>query len=265
MRKAILLVLLLTLTPWAANTSDCLPPEYLSYRSDGRLPPVDAEQRQIRTTIDSLRALPQFREWKCEEKWVAKEKPEEANSENSAFWEFLAKILKPLGQFLGEMAWWIRAVLIGVAVGFVLWLLWRFRGLLASPARDNIDVVIPAWISENAMDRPANLPKNLTDSVLALWQEQKYREALGMLLIATLVRLSESHGIVLEHATTENRLHELMDEAVRTQKLSPFAHDVYVRVLSVWMRAAWGNRYPETAALEVLCQDWNRAPWETHP
>ena len=152
--------------------------------------------------------------------------------------------------FSGTAAF-LKVLLVALAAGLVIYLLYRYRGPLSrlggSPARETAPEVL------FGLDvTPASLPADVPLQVLQIWGEGKHREALSLLYRASLSRLIERYAFEFRASHTEAECAALV-KARGIESLSNY----FWQLTSVWRRLAYGHRVPESEVVQSLCAGWN--------
>ncbi len=89
--------------------------------------------------------------------------------------------------------------------------------------------------------------------VMSLWQQEQFRDALGLLYRAALSRLIEQHALAFKSSHTEAECAALV-QARGIESLSNY----FTKLTQVWRRLAYGHQLPELIDLQKLCDDWSR-------
>ena len=156
----------------------------------------------------------------------------------------------------GVIGWWLTMVLgwlvLALAIGFVVWLCWKYRGLLGrGGARAKPQRVLAARVVMGLEVTPESLPRDIPGVAWGLWQQGRRQEALGLLYRGAIARVIEHGGAEIHQADTEG------DCLRRVEAAGAVAHPGYFRGLTgVWIALAYAGRAPGDAAVEALCRDW---------
>lgn len=212
-----------------------------------RGPVQSPAQAQLRAGLERLYDDPDLRGFACEEQWVLKNpgKPE-------------PKQARPVDMpWLKNMAVLLKYFLIGAAVAAVAWLLYRYRdrlpGLPRLPERARATEV-------GGLDiRPDSLPDDVGAAARALWQAGERRAALALLFRATLSRLVSADGLHLYPGATEGDCLRLARQAHAAGQLGTARLAVADTITGLWLRGAYGGRWPADEPFGTACTAWENA------
>ena len=138
----------------------------------------------------------------------------------------------------------------GLAVLVVIFLLVRYRGRWQLPTRARR--TLPTVVS--GMDiRPESLPDDVAAAALALWQEGRYREALGLAYRGALSALVHRYRLPLEDSATEG-------DVLRAAhgRLEPMAAACLEDLTRLWQTQAYAHRRPEEDAVLDMLARWRQ-------
>ena len=234
----------------ATNSAEqCKPPEWLVEEAEPARAPLSQAQADVRDQIQRILNAEELRRYRCEYMWTLKDlnlKPdeEEKNPEYK-------------GPDLGWLAYLIQILLIAALVLLIGWLLYRYRDVYWPGA----NLQLPQRATEIAgLDiRPESLPDDILAAVQALWQQQQRRAALALLYRATLSRLVHDFGVTLNRGATEQDCLRQALRAHATQRINLQQLTAVREVTQVWLLAAFAARWPDTAAVQALLQQWQQA------
>ncbi len=246
-------VLLVAMQPQTARAAveACKEPEWSLTLGNERAPARNETQKRLREEVDQLYRDDDLRNYRCEETWVRKPKPNEKKKEEKEKEEKKKNSPPPDMEAYAAV---VRLLLITLAIVGVVWLLYRFRG--------NFSTLFGQRNPELATEiggldiRPESLPDDVSSNVLALWRKDEHRAALALLYRATVSRLINENGLLLTRGATEADCLRLANRAARMQRLDAGRLRVATAVTSVWLDGAYGNRWPQDEKVEALCQDW---------
>ena len=195
---------------------------------------ADPAEAKLRREVDALYATEALRGYDCARHWTLKDRSK-PNPE-------------PLPPDFTVLAQILRALLIAAALAAVGWLAWRYRDRLPAfkrtRARGATEV---AGLDIRASSLPADVPA----AVRALWHANERRAALALLYRATLARLVEDDGLQLYVGATEGDCLRLAHAQLRAERSA--AVDA---ATGAWLGAAYGDRWPDDAAVAALCAAW---------
>ena len=147
----------------------------------------------------------------------------------------------------------LRILLWSVAISLLLWTLWHYRRWLASlPARWR-PASRPVTHIAGLDIRRESLPDNLDQAVMAEAQRGNYREALSLLYRGTLSRLACAAEFAVLPGATESEVLAYCRES------HPDLPGVVLlgEVTDLWIKAAWGHRFPDLEQIQQLNQRWH--------
>lgn len=156
---------------------------------------------------------------------------------------------------LGALPRLLEALLWGLVIALVAYLIYRFR-----------DEIAPGWLGESRQRtaaRPTHLfgldlaQHSLPDDVLAaartLWQQQRQRDAMGLLYRAALSQLVHRHHLPLEDHHTESECVMLCRKQMDTTRAQFFQ-----LLTGHWITLAYAHQPPEDHHFEQICTHWPR-------
>ncbi|PWF46674.1 hypothetical protein, partial [Massilia glaciei] len=219
----------------------CAPPPTDGPYHGIRLVPHAPAQAQLRRQLAQVYATPALRGYACSLKWEPKNRAATPRADRP----------RPNFDWLAQAA---KMVFIGAAIGLAGWLLYRYRGLFPEFARR---APLRVATEVGGLDiRPDSLPDDVAGRARALWAGGERRAALGLLYRATLSRLVARNGLLLPRGATEGDCLRLARQAHAAQKLARGRLDVVAGVTGLWLGGAYGDRWPDDAALEAQCAAW---------
>jgi hypothetical protein len=149
----------------------------------------------------------------------------------------------------------LKVALIASAIMLVAWLLYRFRGIFFGWSRT------PRFnraTEVGGLDiRPETLPDDVTAEVRQLWEAKQYRAALALLYRATLSRLVEEDAVLLSQGSTEGDCLRLAQQAHAANRLNAAKLEIVSCATTLWLRGAYGNRWPDTDTVLAHCAQWH--------
>lgn len=155
---------------------------------------------------------------------------------------------------LGFLSNTIRVLIIAVLLGLCLWLLWRWRHVLAGPGNtkqpSSADPVPPA-LSSRAPE-PKALPEDIPAAAAAAWAAGDARGAMSLLYRGAVAALLPARSG--RQAWTEREVITEIGSGRHHRERQAFMR----RLVGAWQRTAWAHRPPETNAFEALRGEWNR-------
>ena len=229
----------------SASQGRCEVPPYVRDRDATHTADQRPEQVDLQHELTQLYDSDELRGYACQENWKYKystvDKPNPELPEGD-------------GLHLNGLADIVKIVLIAAALFLIGWLLYRYRDQFAALAR----LRPAAKATEIAgMDiRPESLPEDVPARVAELWTQGQRSAALALLYRATISRLVSDNRLQLNQGATEGDCLRLAQHAVRRQELQPGRLQTAHLATDLWLRAAYGNRWPDDAAVAVACSSW---------
>lgn len=237
----------LWLTPDNAEAkATCAPPEWLQKQDAERSPAQDARQKYWREKLATVYEHEDLRSYECKTKWVSKTPEEPAEP----------KLPKDPLALLNWQAMALQWLFIGLLVATTLWLLYRYRGPIATALENLRPLPAPPAQVAGLDVRPESLPSDVISACRALWQSGQQREALALLYRAALSRLTHQHRLELFSGSTEGDCVRKTAAAVQRAQLSPAQLAWFERMTQTWQAQAYAHQTPDSARFEALCQDW---------
>jgi hypothetical protein len=146
-----------------------------------------------------------------------------------------------------------RLLLWALALALALWLLvnawrWSERG-----TGDDAHTPQPRVLGQDLDDGGTLMPRDVLVQARAHWGARHPRDAIGLLLRASLQRLKREHGCRLIEGDTES-------DCLRKARTSAPAEVIgYLeRLVAAWQRLAYAHRTLDDAAFDDLCDRWPR-------
>lgn len=235
----------------AANTTaaKCEPPDFVKNRAKTRTEDQSPEQTGLRSEVAKLYDNDDLRGYTCEAEWKYKYAKDEPNKPRKTQTEKNSPLFNTI-------AGGVKIALIAILLCAVGALIYRYRGQLAALMR----IQPPARATEIAgMDiRPESLPDDVAKRVSELWQQGQRRAALALLYRATVSRLVNDNRLPLSQGATEGDCMRHALQAQRRQELSPDRLYVTRSITDLWLRAAYGDHWPDDVAVISNCAAWRK-------
>jgi len=172
--------------------------------------------------------------------------PKGSKKQSSWDWNLGGGTLEWLGNLL-------MYLIIGSLVAFIIWMIWTNRHLLT---RKGIGIAkarqLPkARVVMGLEVSPETLPDDIPRAALALWQNGRHREALGLLYRGAISQIIESARVEIRESDTER------DCLHRVEQAGEMARPDYFRgITGAWMRLAYAGHRPDDGEMEALCREW---------
>jgi len=144
-----------------------------------------------------------------------------------------------------ELLIWVR---FGLAALYVAYLLVRNRGRWQVPTRSK---PAPPTVLSGMDIRPESLPDDVAAAALALWQQGRFREALGLAYRGALSALVHRYQLPLEDSATEGDVLR-----VAQGRLEPAAQACLASLTGLWQTQAYAHRHPDEQAVLGMLAQW---------
>lgn len=206
--------------------------------------------------IQSVLSQKAFGEKEKVKRWRLKEQKDEEDIDHP-FLEWLLDLLSGSSDKGSSgtvsVAKGLEVVLWIVVVGLIVFLLLKYRTQLAALIEGIGQPEKPALPSTMfGLDvKKTSMPEDVISSAQALWQSGEQRQAIALLLRASLIKLLHDHQCVFYDSDTEAEC------CARIDKQVPATLSQYMRnLVQVWQEIAYGHRIPADAQFNTLCQQW---------
>ena len=177
--------------------------------------------------------------------WVDKG-PEPADTQNSAFFDWLTHLFNAIGSYGRLLAWALGAIALAAAV------IWASRYFARrQPATASAGPSLPTHIS-NLDIRPEGLPANVGDAARELWLQGQHRPALSLLYRGALSRLVNRFAVPIHSSSTEA---ECVEAAARGADGGVLAY--FRELVEVWLRATYAGELPAEESILHLCRNFS--------
>ncbi len=202
-----------------------------------------ARAEEIKTPAETITEVKADSAFKVHKVKIKVPKPSTRTSSSSGISPGLLEILGKI--FLASA--------IALVVGFIGWLLWKFRhvfmlagsGVKEERSAPSARVVMGMEIS------PETLPPDVPSAAWQLWQQGKHQEALGLLYRGSISRVMELGRLEIQESDTEGDCMRRVELAGAT--VFP---DYFRGITGTWIRMAYAGISPAEAEMQRLCQQW---------
>jgi hypothetical protein len=174
------------------------------------------------------------------------------------FFDFLERnggIFEAIGNFLQLSATLIEIVFWSFLAAIVIFIVYRYRDFIKqalsnlnsekSPEAEKPTVLFGLDVTEES------LPKNICDVALSAWQNGDMREALSLLLRASIVQLMQDHKCEFQDGFTEAEC-----AAVVRQQLDTEFDTCFSLLVRQWQLIAYAHASNIELPFETLIQKW---------
>ncbi len=231
------------------TSSRCERPDWAPVNDEPARAPLSAEQAAVRTDLQAILDSDEFRPYRCQEIWTLKDFDWEWDTDDG---DGASDELPDLG-WLAQL---LQIVLIATAILLLVWLLYRYRDQFA-PGGATLRRRASSEVAGFDI-RPESLPDDVAGAAMSLWQNGEQRAALALLYRASLSRLVHESELALSRGATEQDCIRIAQRAEQAKQLSSNRLQVVTQVTHVWLLAAFGQRWPSTAAFAELLQIWQQ-------
>lgn len=161
--------------------------------------------------------------------------------------------LQTLLDWLAALPSLLEALLWGLFIAIVAYLLYRFRHVIVpgwkGPARDR-GRAKPSQLFGLALDQ-RSLPDDVLSTARRYWQSGRQREALSLLYRAALSHLVHERHLPLEASHTESEC-----VAVCRNNSDRLSAEYFQQLTGHWITLAYAHRLPSDAHFVQLCDGW---------
>lgn len=223
---------------------------------DGEELPRSASSQSYHKQINSVLANDEFSQQKTVTQWrwidtKDKQKRQEKFPETIIqFFEFLERNASTI-----EIIAKVLEVLLWLSLGLlIVWLLLRYREVITSFVSGTAKLPQePLPTTLLGLDvKQDSLPKDISATAQSLWQQGQQRQAIALLLRASLVRLIHDYRVTLFDSDTENECCQRIDDQ------APQSNSRYMRMLvNAWQAIAYAHRAPDESLFMQLCNEWS--------
>lgn len=149
---------------------------------------------------------------------------------------------------IGQLLFWMVTICVLV---WLIWMIVKNAHSLKGRTSDREEERKVARTVAGMNIAPESLPDDIVGNARRLWEEEKYREALGLLYRGAISSLVNQRIVEIEESDTE------MDCLRRVSGVGEPAHSPYFHQLtSAWMQEAYAKRRPEDEVVESLWAHW---------
>ncbi|VAW67944.1 hypothetical protein MNBD_GAMMA09-2334 [hydrothermal vent metagenome] len=217
---------------------------------------------QSKPVITDIKSKEPFVDIKQEKIWnfESKDKMIEDNIPDlgwlNSFMQFVAMIV--------EAALWIFPVII-------VFYLYHYRkhwlGIIQRSDEKDNEQPLPDTLFGLDMRRK-NIPDNIAESAIALWENKKYRESVSLLYRGALIQLFRQYRFDLPAGATEqdclryirqseqNNRNDIVDNHEKNvNQNSSVAFFEYLT--QVWVKVAYAHQIPDEKVFKRICDDWS--------
>lgn len=216
-----------------------------------------------RQTINTILAGEAFNRMATSSGWRLKDR--QASDDEIPEWlikliVLLESLLSDSNDFSGDLtglADFIEIVLWLLLAATILYLVYRFKATVRNFAenllnREKSARSVPTRIAGLDITR-ASLPDDVVATATALWNQQHFREALGLLYRATLSRLVHDYQCPLSASYTERECLQVVGQLQQTSLLP-----LMKNVTRYWLQLAYGHQSISSARFAGLCRQWQQ-------
>jgi len=224
----------------------CAVPQFIQDRKTTREADRSPAQADLRRELGEVFDNDDLRGYTCKQVWKNKSVSDPQEPTRTAG--------KPPS--FGAVADIVKIALIAAVIFLVGWLLYRYRDQFAALAQ----LRPKARATEIAgLDiRPESLPDDIPARVAELWMQGQRRAALALLYRATISRLVNDDRLQLNQGATEGDCLRAVLQAHRRQQLAAGRLQTTRSVTELWLLAAYGDRWPDEAAVASGCAAWRQ-------
>ena len=221
--------------------ASAIDPGFNGYWSDDEVQPA----LEAVVASDALKKTREVEGWQA----IDPDTPEpDIDDGTSSWWVSMIQDFVRLVSYIVELGLWIAAALLLLLIFATRkhWLPYLRDQQHAKPAAQRI-MLASGEVSAEA------LPNDVPTEVMRLWNAGRKRKALSLLYRASVFAAVTRHGVRLPSSATEG-------ECIRAvgQQVDRNQSEYFRRVVSVWIRCAYGFQEPDDEAILPLCREWPR-------
>ncbi|VUD69181.1 hypothetical protein TDB9533_04547 [Thalassocella blandensis] len=222
--------------------------------------------KQAREDIIAILKGEDYRDIQLEKGWRLKDPTEEKSPEgedtipewliNFADWlDRHGSMFSWLADFFRSGAKLIELLLWLAVIGLTLFLILRFRHLIRRAftmrtPQEEVEV-IPPKVMFGLDVTEESLPENVLDSAKLSWQEGDHRQALGILLRSSIIKLLHEYKFPFHEGNTEKECAEIVEQQGKAEITSYFWP-----LTRQWQAVAYAHRECSAETFIHLCQSW---------
>lgn len=221
--------------------SPAIDPGFAGYWVDDDVKP----KVQTVLTSDALKTTREIETWQA----IDSDEPEpDDDGELTRWWIDLIQGVGRIMSFIVEFGLWIVLALL-LCLVFLnrwRWLPYLGRQRATTPITSRI-VLASGEVSADLLE------DDVPAAVLRLWNSGDKRRALGLLYRSSILAAVIRHGVQLPPCATEGACAMAVGQQADTAQ-----SDYFRRVVSAWIRCAYGNFVVDNDAVVTLCSEWPR-------
>lgn len=211
-------------------------------------------QQEAKDRIREILSGDEFGSEKTKYRWVRKQPDKKVKARKESdfdlddFFEFVTSIVNGL-------AFTFKLILVGLLLIGVAYVLSHSKGMwggLSGFFNRSEDVELPSHLFGLDMKKDS-LPKNVTEQCRALIRDEKYREALALLLRASFINVLHQQHIPIPASATEKECLRLFQKSVDIKQ-----YDFLDRLIHQWILVAYAHESPSESELLTLCEQWHQ-------
>ena len=156
------------------------------------------------------------------------------------------------GEWLAGLGMVLFVLVIGALIGFVIWMVWRFRHVFrgdVSPAGKRVPPPL-ARVVMGMEVTPESLPPDIPARAMELWGVGRRQEAMSLLYRGAISRLIEGGGVEIAESDTES------DCLRRVTAEAPPHSGYFTGLTEAWMKLAYARSEPPEETMRELCASW---------
>ncbi|NVJ60673.1 MAG: DUF4129 domain-containing protein [Gammaproteobacteria bacterium] len=159
------------------------------------------------------------------------------------------------GGFFGVFAQLAEFLLWIAVAALIIWLVLKvaaLKGIISLPKK-RVTSAAPEILFGVELDEKS-LPEQPERTAWELWQQQKHRAALSLLLRASIVELVNTYNCEFTDGYTELECAEEVDNSTPDSISRYFA-----QLIHIWRLFAYGHQLPDDQQVKALCDNWRNS------
>ncbi|MDY6993293.1 MAG: hypothetical protein SVR94_11930, partial [Pseudomonadota bacterium] len=194
--------------------------------------------RLAKQYISDILQQPEFETTRQVYRWRYIGDSEAQHTKESEFWPEIQPIIRFIAQMFELLLW----LFLGLAIGMLMYYIWRWQ-----PAT-TLEHLQPASPTPQRLSPHTNaLAKDVAEHAWQLWQRGAQQAALSVLYRGALVKLSQYVSIA--PGATEQECLQLVQ-----LNCTGALVDYFVLLTRHWQNSAYGQRQPNNAEVQALCE-----------
>jgi len=214
---------------------------------------------EFHSTIEEVLTSDDFARKKIVNRWRLKsiedlQKEQELDPSFPEWIIDLVRFFEGTTGFFAGLAKVFEVLLWALLIGVIIYILLRYRtqieGFFSSMGQSEPEVELPVTMFGLDVQK-TSLPEDVVGEAKADWSRGDYRQAIAVLLRASLIKLLHDHDCRFLDSDTESECCEKIDDQA-SASLSKYMRGL----VSAWQQIAYAHKKPNDANFDQLCAQW---------